>query len=328
MDRLNLTDSECKILALVELNAELSAPEIAKKTRLKTPTVHRILSSFRENEIFAGRTAVVDTDRLGLVEYGIALSLGTASSDVVEKFFEFAIKKRAISWVAEVGGGFDVLINVLADKPQTALEVLFEIEKRFPLLIQEKAFCIRTKRFRFWRGFLNGRTTKLPRFSIGLSGEKLSLPPQDTEVLAALSSASFETYRELASQIRMPIATFLRRIAILRKQKILLGFGYRMNLEKVGVKQFRVLVFSTQCSQESEKTMLSFAASCPWIKLVTTCLGPWCFELEIDIINQSTARDVASEIRKALGKSVHKVVLLPIFSHRKFISFPPASSLV
>ena len=156
-----------------------------------------------------------------------------------------------------------------------------------------------------------------------MSPEQLTISEDDSKVLFALSQTRFETYRDVARSLGMPIASFLRRVRLLRERKILLGFGYRMNLDEIGVQQFRVLVFTNSCGPETEQTLLGFCGECPWVKVLTTCLGPWNFELEIDVMNQAGARDVASGIRSVLGEKVKKILLLPIFSHRKYISFPP-----
>lgn len=319
-----LLDAERKVLAVVELDAELSAPEIAKRCKMKTPSVQRILQRFREEGVFAGRTAVVDTARIGLVEYGIGVTHGRVGADVLEAFFRFAARQRVISWVAEVGGGFDLSMNILAPRPQAVLDVLAQVEKNFPGLLQERTICVRTKRFRFWRGYLNGRVSKTPKFRLGEGAEILALSEDDRRVLAALSEVTFETYRDTARVLGMPIASFLRRIRSLKERKILLGFGYRMNLERLGVEQFRVLVFTESCGPETERALIAFAGECPWVKVLMPCLGPWTFELEIDVLSQSGARDVATGLRRALGSRVTKIQLLPIFSHRKFISFPPS----
>lgn len=324
LPKMKLLEAQRKVLASIELDAELAAPDVAKRCGLKTSHVQRIIQGFKEDSLFDGRTAVIDTDRIGLFEYGIGIVLGDIPRERKESFFRYAEKNSAISWVAEVGGGFDLCLNILSSHPQRVELILNEVERRFPGLIQEKSICIRTRRYRFWRGYLSGKSSRQPRFTIGLTGEVLPLHQDERRILLALSDSRFESYRELARSLSMPIATFLRRVRSLKEKKILLGFGYRMNVETLGLEQYRLLLFTKGPGAEHEKRLLRFVAECPWIKVICSCLGPWSFEFEFEAFSQREARDIVSEIRQTLMGSITKTLLLPILSHRKYISFPPA----
>lgn len=319
---MRLSEEQIRVLGTIELDAELSAVEVARRTRLKTHTVQRIVRGLIDEGVIAGQTALIDVAKLGLVEYGINFPYGPASEERRSACLEFMLESREVSWMAEVGGDIDLMFNLLARSPQRVVEFLSELSARFPHVLERKKTCQRTERMRFPRGIWIRRAAGSPRYAMSrtLGGE--ALDPFDREILVALSQSAIESQRDLARGLGIPIATFLRRVARLRERGILLGFAYRINLEKIGISQFRVHVVLADLSDAAHKRMIAFCGRQPGVKVLIRCIGEWDYELEADARTSAEIKGLIDQMRREFKGDLISCRSIPIFRHLKFISFP------
>jgi DNA-binding Lrp family transcriptional regulator len=341
---MQLTLSEQRVFGLLELEADLSATEVARRARLKSPTVQRILALARERGFIAGRTAVIDLSQLGLLECGICLSL-QGSEENHERLMKILLARREVSWIAELGGEYDLAFNLIIAHPREAQRFLAMLSEQFPGVLASYSVCFRTERIRFCRAKLFGHAGGLhsrARFYMGRgqaseidersrvgAKQQVTVQPVDAldavdwKVLEVLSGAAHESFRELALIAEIPVATFLRRIKQLRQKKILLGFGLRFNLDLLGVQQYRILISSAEGQERMWKRLTQYCTEQGRIKLLTKVLGEWCIEAEVDVKSPHELKVLIRELKAFLRPEKAEIRTLPILQHRKFISFPP-----
>src|SRR4051794_31126396 len=109
---MKLSDQQRKILGAIELDAEKPIKEVAREAKLKTTNAQRILSLLIEQKVIAGKTAIIDVTRLGVIEYGLAISLEGNDPNIQERVISELMRSRRVSWIAEVGSEYDLMFNV------------------------------------------------------------------------------------------------------------------------------------------------------------------------------------------------------------------------
>lgn len=320
---MRLTPEQSKVLSAIELDAEITASAVARMLRLKVPTVEHAIFRLREIGLLVGRTAIVDVYSLGLSEFGLFLTLPNTTEVVRQQFVDALMRDSAITWLAETGGRFEFMINVLAPDAVLVRRKMESWSERFGLCFGARSLCIRTERMRFWRGFFGSKRSALPQFHLRAGERVEELDPVDRKLLMALTAASFESYRELANTCKIPISTFLRRIQRLRERRLLLGFGYRLNLAVLNIEQYRLLITMRRLTPATHRSLIHLCGQHPNIKLLVATSGNWDYEVEVDLPPNYSARSVARQIEAALRDTVESVEICPIFQHLKYISFPP-----
>lgn len=319
-----LTALESRILAAIELNADRSAPEIARLARTTSPTVYRTIDRLINRGVIVGKTAVIDISQLGLIEFGVNLSLAPKDLHAQNNLLKQMQKDSRVSWIAEVGGEFDLMCNIVAINPHSAKRILEELLEPHIQSILGRQICSRTKRVRYPRWFLGTQRKVAYRFSSGNELIHQELDSLDQKILIALSKITFESYRDLAQKLDIPLSTFLRRLQSLYKKNILLGFGYRFDLQKIEALQFRVLLSFRVANSKIRERLHIIAARERMIKLVVECLGSWDFELEIDQPKGEDVKRVTSLLHHEFHGELMNLSLIPIFRHVQYISFPAA----
>ena len=319
---MELSSIEAKILAVIELNADCPGPEIAKRAGTKTATVYRTVERLIERGIIVGKTAVIDPAKVGLIEFGVNLALAPQNDRVNAQLLKRLQNHPHISWIAEVGGELDLMCNVIAESPHRAKQVIEEIFADFAPSILRRRVCSRSARLRYPRWFLGVRRAAPPTFQSGERLEQLPLDTVDRAILEALSRMSFESYRDLAQATGVPIATFNRRIHSLRERGILLGFGYRFDLSKLAVQQFRLLMTFRAPTLATRVKLRRIASKERMIKLLVECLGDWDYEMEIDQPAGEDVKRLNTLIHREFYGELMQLSLIPIFRHVRYISFP------
>ena len=319
---MKLSEQELRILGAVELAADKPIQQIARETRMQTSSVQRHLGNLIDRGVIDGRTTIIDLARLGFIEHGLFIALDANSNQSEQLIIELN-KHKQVSWIAEVGSKYDLMYNLNATSSRDVLVFLDRLTNKFPGLIKHKELVIRTERLRYWRSYLSGTTMKKPQFAMGNNSEIIQIDKRDQLILQALSCTKFESYRELANKTNLPISSFLRRLQVLRDSGLILGFGYRLNLDLIGVHQYRILISVAETST-AFKALKNYCEESGKVKLLTRCLGRFDFDLEVDIPVSDDIRIITKDLKNTLHKFKQEIQVIPIFKHQKYITFTPA----
>jgi DNA-binding Lrp family transcriptional regulator len=319
MSRNILTKCDLDLLGQIELDADIPLTTVARRLGRHSMVVQRHVQRLIERGVILGRTAVFDTSRVGVIEYGFFLVLGPRTEKLRSKFLTYLKSRPGVSWVAEVGGEFDLAINVLARHPGDILSLFDACGATFPGLIVRKEMVQRTTRIRCYRGYLGGRYGV--RFRSGESAHDLVLSESEVRIIRSLDALGFESYRELAQRCEISVPTFTRIIRHFKQVGFLKGLGYRLDTELLGRMQFRMMIAFKHLPPSSIEAMLNLAPRIEGVKLLVRCLGPWDFEMEYDAISHRAAREMSARIWATFGDDLSSVRVIPIFEHVRYVSF-------
>lgn len=320
---MNLTEQQRKVLGALELEADRGLDVVARELNMQHSNVQKVLAGLVAKNVIDGKTAIIDLTRLGLIEYGFMLSVDVKVDSQLEEALKYLLKQAAVSWIAEVGGAYEIMFNVVAGHPRDVALFFDRLTKQFPTLIRRKLGFVRTERLRYWRNYLLNRPRKGPGFHLGANPSLVNIDEKDRQLLASLSRMKHQSFRELAAEIDMPIATYLRRLKVLQQTGLLLGFGFRINLEALGIEQYRILLSASGDSAEWYRRLQKFCLQTGRIKLLTRTIGNVDFDLEVDVTSGREIKKLLFDLRELFPEESLTSEVLPIFRHRKFISFPP-----
>ena len=319
MTQIRLSGADSELLGEIELDAELPFTALAKVLQRKPSALQRSFARLVELGVVNGKTAIIDASVLGLVEFGFYLELGSRTKSEREAFVRAMLGMKGISWIAEVGGEFDLACNILARHPIFVQRIFEELSLKFPNLVRRKRMVQRTTRIRYRRGYLAGRSGA--RFRMGEGSGGVELSEDESKVISVLDRLKFQSLRDLAKESQMSSATFSRVVRRLRARKVIAGFGFRFNTELLGMQQFRVLLSFRHISPALVKDLEEFVVRIKGVKLLVRCLGEWDYELEVDVSGSRRARDISDILWERYAAELNRVTFVPLFEHRKYISF-------
>jgi DNA-binding Lrp family transcriptional regulator len=319
MKQSKLSKQASQILGMLELDADTSLVELAQKLKRQPSAIQRSIKLLIEREVILGKTAIIDISKLGLIEYGFYFELGQRTPNQFQKFINFLKSYPGVSWIAEIGGGYDLTINILTDHPQNIHKFFELISERFKDLIIRKEMVQRSTRIRCYRSYFGAK--KGIRFKSGEAKGTLSLKEDEINLIKNLDQLKFESYRDLAKMHGVGLSKISRLIARLKEKQVLLGFGYRIDTQQFGYEQYRVLLIFKNLSSDLVKIIEQKVSLISGVKLIVRCLGQWDYELECDVSSHKAAREISNQIWEKLGSDLLHVKFIPIYEHLKYISF-------
>jgi DNA-binding Lrp family transcriptional regulator len=317
-----ITALDKRILATIELNAELNAADIARIAGTTAQAVYRRISRLIDNGVIVGKTAVIDLSQLGLTEFGFNLSIAPKDLTTKKRFIDAIKRCPHITWIAEVGGEFDLMCNLIASTPVAAHRILENTLSNFADTILKRQVCARFRRYRFPRWFLGPRRPKEQSFLLGAAAKVQLIDDLDRKVLSAISKIKFESIRDISQSSGVPLSTLQRRISNLHARGILLGFGYRLDMTNLAVMQYRAQLTFRVITPAIRNKLVSIAKRERFIKLLIDCLGSWDIELEIDAPEGEDIKLITSRLHTEFHGELVNLTLIPILNIIQHVSFP------
>jgi DNA-binding Lrp family transcriptional regulator len=140
--------------------------------------------------------------------------------------------------------------------------------------------------------------------------EPVELDDTDTKIVWALGNRPYESLRELARFLGLPLATLDRRVKKLREQRVIQGLFYDLNVDRIGVQSFRVLISIQGLSCSVRREISQVCAKHPLVTYLIEVLGSWDFEVGIETFDARLVSSVVEELHTQSGGKISGVRVL------------------
>jgi DNA-binding Lrp family transcriptional regulator len=304
-----LSQRERDIFSLLEFNLEMSAADVAKKLRMPVASVHYTLKRLRESETIKPR-CFINSCRLGFMDVGFYFSLAEQSSRSREALIQRFKNHPSVAHIGSVLGDFQYVAVFMCRDLGHFSSLISELTGSRDEVIADKQIIPRLAATRFTRKYLNPKLASRTAMYLRADGPAYELDDADTQLVWALGNRAYDSIRELARFLGMPLATVDRRMKRLKEAGVVQGLFYDLNTTRIGVQSFRVLITiqGLSCSVRKE-----FAKVCAEHELVTylvEALGSWDFEVGLETFDARLVASVIEELHTKTGGRISNVRVL------------------
>ena len=324
---MRLNEREQNILKNLELNANLSMDELAKRTRLQPHSVVYCIAKLKESQILGPRRASIDIYRLGFCDFHLVFSISTGNSLKREKFISALKSSPSVAWLAAIGGTHQFAMSIRATQVHEVLAFMAALRKSFPNFIRTQELSIVTAVKSYGREYLYGKRKAAEGFGSRVSDEQVyALDSTDKLILGGMSEFSLPSERELARLLGLPFSTVRRRIGILEKNKIINGYYHHIDAQKLGYQIFKLMIFCRAQDSTFLRHLEEFAAAHENIVHYLESFGSWQNELVVEVKEAAEASRIAAKVHEHFESQIDAVHVIPIFEYYKAVSFPAWSA--
>lgn len=304
-----LTQRERDIFSLVEFNVETPAAAVARKLKMPVASVHYTLRRLLENEILRPR-CFINSCRLGLLDIGFYFSLSEQSKRGRENLISRFKQHPSVAYIGSVLGDFQYVAVLMCRDLNHFSSLITELTGSHDNVVSDKQIVPRLSATRFARKYLSPRHATLQSMRLKADGEPATLDETDTRIVWALGNRPYESLRELARFLGLPLATVDRRVKKLREQGIIQGLFYDLNVDKIGVQSFRVLISIQGLSCSIRKEIAQVCAKHPLVTYMIEVLGSWDLEIGIETFDPRQVSSVVEELHTQSGGKISGVRVL------------------
>jgi DNA-binding Lrp family transcriptional regulator len=303
------TQRERDIFSLVEFNVDTPAAVVAKKLKIPIASVHYTLRRLIDNKILRPR-CFINSCQLGLLDIGFYFSLSEQSKRGRERLIQRFQEHSSVAYVGSVLGDFQYVAVLMCRDLSHFSTLVAELTGSQDDVVSDKQIVPRLSLTRFARKYLSPRLATLQSMKIKAEGEPATLDETDTKIVWALGNRPYESLRELARFLGMPLATLDRRIKKLKEHGVIQGLFYDLNVDAIGVQSFRVLLSVQGLSCSIRKEIAQLCAKHPLVTYLVEVLGSWDFEVGIETFDPRLVSSVVEELHTQSGGKISGVRVL------------------
>lgn len=317
-----LTALEARVIACTQHRGEAPLKQLAELCSVSIPTIRKTIETLRVRGVLVTRSHYIDHFRLGFTGGRIYISIADCSAEQREQIVAYIQELHFVTYMAQVSGPFDYLIVFMAESFREVQALLRELSRSHGVNFRRRVLTITAGYRAYSRKHLCPSIRDLPAFHMDADVSPIDIDETDRRILRALSEHEYQTHREIARRLATPHTLVQRRIARLTDQGVILGVFYQFNTWAMGFKLYRILISLRDLRRENFDTMHSIAAEHPHIIRCTETIGPWDFEIDVEVADESACKQTLQDIGATLGDAILGTQTMEIVRHLHFKSFP------
>ncbi|MBN1170536.1 Lrp/AsnC family transcriptional regulator [Candidatus Micrarchaeota archaeon] len=318
---MKIDSTDKRLVFLLDDNARASLSELASQLRLSREAVNYRIKKLQRSGTIKAFITKLNFSKLGLVNYIVYLKLNNLNSGEYKQFVDALSQKRYITWLASMGGRFDLVLEITAAS-------ITEFDEQFSKLLDEYPdnignYHISTRVFQdtfgkkyLWPERIGKKTIKTR------PGKTEQIDELDRKIISALVSDARLSLVDLSKRITEAPSTVSFRLKQLEKKGIISGYMTFSRMQDFGYNRFKALITVRNFSKSEEENLLAFCQLHPNVYYYTKTLGSWNFELELDVQSPVDYQQFLIALRSHFSGFIQDIESLSIFEEHKFTFWP------
>jgi DNA-binding Lrp family transcriptional regulator len=298
-----LSEREKSIITVAEFQLEERAEIIAKRVKLPSATVNYTLRKLIERELIRPR-CFINSYQIGLQDIGFFFSLIEQTAEQRRLLVTRFKNHPQIAYFGSLLGDYQYVAVLLCKDLSDAAEILRSLTAQSGDIVTHKKIVPRLGVERFTRKYLNTRLATQRAFELRRIGPLYIMDEVDEKLVWVLGNRPFESMRELARTTGLPLATVDRRIKNLRRAHVIQGFFYDINVVKLGIHSYRVLIEVQGLSCSVREALRKACKTHALVTYLIESLGSWDFEVGIETTDPRQVSRVIEELHVASGRRI------------------------
>src|SRR3989338_2070563 len=205
---------------------------------------------------------------------------------------------------------------------------LKEIDKTFGEYISERQIAPIVRGEYFIRDYLleNQKTQMQRKSFFAAVGQPLKIDEKDWKILFELGKDARATSVGIASSIDLSPDAIADRIRKMEKSGLIRHYNIVPNESVFPYLHYKVLVGLRNMSAEKEQALIQYCKSNPNIVYIVKTLGPWEFEMDIEVESAQKFRDIMMDLKTKFKDIIQDYSALNIYQLHKY-NFCPSVQL-
>jgi DNA-binding Lrp family transcriptional regulator len=317
--RLSTRDSRILACAQMQTRAPLSA--IASQAGCRPHIVARCLERLRREEVITPFTQI-NVYRLGLTDHAVFFSIAHATGQALQQLLRRVQRAPFVSWLQQLGGEYQYVLSVVAGSAAELEDSLEKIFWKSGVQCLRREIATRVDWVLYRHRYLYPGKCAVEELPNGGYLDHSPIDELDLRILAAVGEMPTLSFARLAQLLDLKPSTFDYRIHRLEKRGVIVGYGYYIDVTKLGMFPYYLLLFESGGGHVFKQELRSFCGSHPYISSCDHCLGSWSYELAVRVPNPLEVQTICQQLMDRFGRTIVEIRPLPVWSVLKFSPYP------
>ena len=308
------------LLFLYSENARAKIRDMAKKLRKSPQRLKYNLKVLEKEKIVHNAHCIFDYSYFGLVLFKVYFKGGYTSEKDRERILNQLKENPYVVSIFELNGEFDLVVEISSPNPSRFNKELKKIVDAIPTLNNYKVILNLVTHI-YPRAYLaaNPEFTAHARPEIIVGGDRAveTFGKNEIQVMRNLLENPKMRMASLArnSEINVKTAVFL--LKKLQKMRIIKGFKYVIDANKIDVHKFRLFLKLHNISPEREKQLLDYMLGTKEIVQLNKTVGDWDIELDIEASDKIKMRSVIVQLRQEFKDIIENFNIIEFLQYHK-----------
>ena len=184
----------------------------------------------------------------------------------------------------------------------------------------QRNVCVVENASVYSRGYLINQ--KSNEYKYGAKEEPITLDKDDIKLLKLITINTRKSAVELAREMKISADKVIYRIKRLKEKGFLQGFGTKLNLKKLNIKQYLISFKFQNFTSQKYNLLKEIAKKNQSLQYFISIIGDHDLELEIELQNTEQLDDLFKEIKKNFVNEIRDYEILEITGEHKLNYFP------
>lgn len=320
MSKIKLDLKDRKILYWLDINSRQSNARIAKKTGLSKQVVGFRIKRMIKEKLLSAFYSVIDISKLGFTIHKNFLRLQNLDKATHEKLISFLVEHPNVVWIASCDGKFDLAFGTWAKDMSFLDKTLTELNNKFGQYISERQIATIIHGEYFIRDYLTNRTKSTARRKsfFGSTPTPVKMDKKDWQIVMLLANHSRMTSVELSRKLKISADAIADRIKKLEKSGVIKHYNIVPNESVFPYLHYKVLIGLKNISGKRERSLIEYFRINPNIVYTVKSLGPWEFEIDLEVENPEQFREIMMDIKTQFKDIIKDYSALHIYQIHKY----------
>lgn len=312
-----------KILYELGDDARLSYKELSKRIKSKKTVVSYRIQNLMKDKIIWKFVPVFSIDRLGLQGYKIYLKFNGLDKEKKESMIKGLMENKNINWVAESMGAWDLMWSTISPRISEFAKEKNDFFKKYGKYIQEYSFNVLEDALVFNRDYMvDKKIDYRKKFVFSEADKEIKIDEAQKRIINLIRNDGRFQITKIADELDLHVRTVMSKISDLEKKKIIQGYTTFLDVNKIGLKFFKLCLYLQDFTGENYKKLLNFCMGKKNIIHIIKSIGSWDLELEAEAENFEYVYSLIEEIKTNFPKMVKKIDVVIITKEHKLDFLP------
>jgi DNA-binding Lrp family transcriptional regulator len=313
-----MTKIDRDLLFLYSENARVRIRELSKLLKKSSQRLKYSLKVLEKEKITHNVHTIFDYSYFGLILFRIYFKGGYSSETDRELILSKLMENPYIVAVYELNGEFDLAIEILSPNPSRFNKELKKIIDVIPTLNNYKIILNLVTHI-YPRAYLPKDTGLVndvkPEILIGGDRDVEDFNKNEMSIIRNLLENPKIRMTSLARKSDISVKTAVSLFKNLKKRKIIKGFKYVVDTDKLDVYKFRLFIKLHNISPEREKQLLDYMLRTREIVQFNKTVGDWDIEMDIESPDKIKTRSLIVQVRQEFKDIIETFNMIEFYKY-------------
>ena len=309
------------------LYAENARSKIKDLSSVLKKTPQRLKYTLRqfEKEYVHNPHCIFDYSYFGLILFRVYFKGGYISESDRENILRQLKENYYIVAIYELSGEFDLAIEIESPNPSRFNKELKKVATLIPTLNNYK-IVLNVVTHIYPRSYLLNNNQLMinmpPEIVIGGDRSVENFNENEMRIMKNLLFNPKLRLTSLAKEADLNVKTATSVMKSLRQRKIIRGFHYLLDTDKMDIYKFRLFLKLHNIGKERETTFLEFLLRTPEIVEANRTVGDWDVEVDIESLDKTKIRQLIVKVREDFKDLIENFNIIEFHQYYKKTYLP------